>query len=352
MAGPYVHCLVTRESLKNLYNDTSLDRYRSITNPDETAQYFPYVCLGSVSPDFPYPALRIGINSGQDANHWTWGDKFHKQNTGNFVDIGMQQLLGVADKTDIVFLKRAAWLMGYYSHAITDLVIHAVVYTIVGGCYENHSHEHLHCEVVQDSLLFYDIYSDPSQELIDVGFLKTILDKCKEEGEPQPPSDLPTYILDKDIADFWDFILSQNYSDFYASVVPNIEDWRIEYVAVVNDATKVIARTFVPSLAYHKTTDIPDDEKTKYYSNVMLPDGRSGDYKNNVFNKAVDEVTRRLSTFLNALDNANSYTALKANLGQWNIDKGIISGEDPHFALWKGETEYPFECNGDPPSTN
>ena len=99
MAGPYVHCLVVREALRNLYNDLSLAQHQNITKPDEDAPYFPYVCLGSVSPDFPYPALSLGLNSGKDANGWTWGDKFHKQNTGNFIDIGIRHLKDTADKT-------------------------------------------------------------------------------------------------------------------------------------------------------------------------------------------------------------------------------------------------------------
>ena len=189
MAGPYVHCLVTRESLRNLHKDTSLNQYSSITDPDENAPYFPHVCLGSISPDFPYPALALGFNSKADPNGWTWGDKFHKQNTGDFINIGMQQLQGTVDKTSPAFLKKTAWLMGYYSHVITDLIIHAVVYKIVGGCYENHKHDHLHSEVVQDSLLFYDIYRNPPQQLIDSEFLKTILEKCQVEdfGLPCQP---------------------------------------------------------------------------------------------------------------------------------------------------------------------
>lgn len=96
MAGPYVHCLVSREALKRLYNDTLLNRYRNITNPGVNASYFPYVCLGSVSPDYPYPAIRLEkINAAEDENGWTWGDKFHKENTGSFIDIGIQVLIGV-----------------------------------------------------------------------------------------------------------------------------------------------------------------------------------------------------------------------------------------------------------------
>ena len=105
-------------------------------------------------------------------------------------------------------------------------------------------------------------------------------------------------------------------------------------------------------MAYHRTTDIPDNDKTKCYSNVLLPNGSNGDYKNKVFNKAVDEVTKRLKDFLNSIDNGDLYAAFRNGLRPWNIDKGTISDRSPNFALWNGETEFPFICNGDPPHTS
>ena len=351
MAGPYVHCLVAREVLKQLFNDTAFTRYRVITSPDEDTPYFPYICLGSVSPDFPYPALRLGMNSGRDANGWTWGDKFHKQNTGNFVDIGIQHLQDIADKTSDAYLKRTAWLMGYYAHIITDLVIHAVVYEIVGGCYENHSTDHLHCEVVQDAWLFYDVYSNPPKELIESDFLKTIIEKCKVEGPAiTVPTPLPTYVFDNEIATFWNSILIETYPDFYDKERPDIEAWYEEYSDVVRIATEVIARTVVPGMAYHKTTDISMSEKDSFYLHPKLPDGTTGDYRNRVFNKAVNEVTSKLKPFLNALDSSDSYNEFKNEIRPWNIDKGTIDDITPQFALWHGRTEYPFNCNGDPPA--
>ena len=357
MAGPYVHCLVTREALKKLYGDLSLAAYQTITNPDEAAKYFSYVCLGSVSPDLPYPALAMGINAGKDRYGWTWGDKFHKQNTGDFVDIGMQHLRAITDRTDDQFLKKAAWLMGYYSHVITDLAIHAVVYKLVGGCYENHKHDHLHSEVVQDSLLFYEVYSNPPQELIDVRLIKGILERCHIESPLTPPDDqVPTYIppvgLDTDIKILWDSILSQNYTDFYSTELPDIDNWFLEYSAIMSVATKVVARTAAPDMAYHRTADIPPDDKTRYYSNITLPDRTTGGYKVKVFDKAVDEVTKRLSTFLNTINDTNIYTFLKNDLRPWNIDKGTVNDADPHFALWNGQTEFPSECHGDPPGSS
>lgn len=349
MAGPYVHCLVSREALKNLYNDPSLERYRTITNPDENATYFPYVCLGSVSPDYPYPAIRIdGVNKTPDENGWTWGDKFHKEKTGNFIDIGIQALRSIPDKTDDVFLKKAAWLMGYYSHVITDLIIHAVVYKLVGGCYETHGSPHLHCEVVQDSWLFHDVYSNPTQELVDVHFLK-ILQKCQDASAIIDPFQPPTYVLDSGIEDLWHFILNQNYADFYVAEPPQIDDWHREYGFLMKVGTSVAARVIEPGMAYHKTIEIALDDTTKYYSNITLPDGTTGGYRDKVFDKAVSEVTRRLAVFLNALD-TDAYSDLAAALRQWNIDKGTVDDQHPQFALWNGQTEWPFQCPGDPPS--
>ena len=124
------------------------------------------------------------------------------------------------------------------------------------------------------------------------------------------------------------------------------------YKALVTDATKVVARIIEPGMAYHKTTDIADNEKTRYYSDVSLPDGTKGNYKDKVFNKAVEEVTRRVKDFLGALDSAELSLDLKKDLGNWNLDKGTIDDHSPQFALWNGETEFPFDCNGDPPLTS
>ena len=308
---------------------------------------------GALSPDFPYPALHVGINTKEDSKGWTWGDKFHKQNTGNFIDIGIRQLRGTADKTSDEFLKKTAWLMGYCAHIITDLVIHAVVYEIVGGCYETHKLEHLHSEVVQDSLLFYDVYRNPPQELIDSSFLKTIIESCKVPGpDNELLSPTPTYVFDNDIETFWDSILSLNYADFYTDEPPDIEGWYEEYRDLANIATKVLARLAEPGMAYHVTTDIHDDERTNCYSNVKLPDGTTGDYKNKVFNKAVNEVTTKLKDFLNGLDNGDSYATFRNELKPWNIDKGTVDDQNPQFALWDGKTEFPFNCPGDPPLTS
>ena len=284
MAGPYVHCLVSRAALGNIYSDNLFIRYRSITNPDENAQFFPYICLGSVSPDYPYPALGIEeINSRKDGNGWTWGDKFHKQNTGDFIDIGIQKLrddVAQGRSATPAFLKKAAWLMGYYSHVITDLVIHAVVYDLVGGCYETHKRSHLHCEVTEDSLLFYDVYKNPPQELVDVHFLR-ILQRCQEVSATLDPFQASTYVLDKDIEGLWHSILNQNYSDFYKIEPPEIDAWHRVYGFLMKVGTSIAARVVEPGMAYRSTSDISANEpadKAGYYSamtfsRIKLPAG-------------------------------------------------------------------------------
>ncbi len=352
MAGPYAHFLVLRESLKNLYRDLSLKKYQSIINPTTTAPFFSYACLGAVSPDYPYAAMKLGdVNSRPDENGWYWGDKFHKQNTGNFIDIGLQELRGITNKTDKSFLKKTAWLMGYYSHVITDLVIHAAVYKLVGGCYENHSHDHLHCEVVQDSLLFYDVYSNPAQELVDVHFFR-ILQKCQEDEwwVPAELDDLPVFDLDSDIKNFWDFIISRNYADFYKTDVPEINDWHKWYSFIMSVGTGVVARTVEPGMAYDATGEIARNDKIKYYSHAILPDGSVGAYKDKVFARAVGEVTARLTAFLKALDDDASYTAFKSTLGAWNMDKGIVADTNPKFMFWDGGITDLYNCHGDPPA--
>lgn len=353
MAGPYVHCLVTRETLKRLNSDPSLAPYQDITAFAENADYYSFVCLGSVSPDLPYPALALGFNRGKDSNGWTWGDKFHKQNTGDFIKIGLQKLRSEPNKSSDQFLKRAAWLMGYYAHVTTDLIIHAVVYELVGGCYEKYKKDHLYCEVVQDSLLFYDLYTYPPRELIDVKMIKNVIEKCRVEVEDEGSiTDLPSYELDEDIESFWRDILSLNYSDFYNIENPRIQDWFYEYDFIMIDGTKAVARDFASQMAYQWTADIPRDHKEKYYTHMVLPNGRTdGDYKIDVFNKSVNEVVRKVTIFLKAINNDASFTELINDLKPWNIDKGTLDDQSKQFALWSGRTEDPFDCPGDPPRT-
>lgn len=245
--------------------------------------------------------------------------------------------------------------MGYYSHVITDLAIHAVVYKLVGGCYENHKKQHLHSEVVQDSLLFYDVYNIPPnapKELVDANFLQ-ILRKCQEfTVSAFDPLNSATYVLDKDIVGFWDSILRQNYPPFYKADPPKISEWHKWYSFIVKEGTGLPARWLEPNMAYHKTTEIASTEKTSYYTDMVLPDNSANkSYRNDVFNKTVAEVTRRLKDFLNSLDNTDAYLALKKTLGDWNIDKGTVDGNNPQFALWNGKTEFPFNCPGDPPQS-
>ena len=240
--------------------------------------------------------------------------------------------------------------MGYYSHIITDLVIHAVVYEIVGGCYENHKEQHLYCEMIQDSLLFYDVYSNPPKELIDVSFLG-ILRKCQEQSAPFQwiPTEPPKYVLDKNVENFWDFILSHNYPDFYKTETPQIDDWHHIYGQLMSAGISFAGRALDHKLTYQKTTEITADDKKNYYLNISLPpDGTKGKYKD-VFNKAVDKVANGLSRFLNALDNTSIYLDLKKDLKEWNMDKGIMADRDPKFALWDGGIKDLLDCNGDPP---
>jgi hypothetical protein len=351
MAAPYVHCLVSREALRILYDDPSLKRFRTITEPEEGAKYFPFVCLGSVSPDLPYAAQKVGINGGKDKNGWTWGDKCHKQYTGSFVRFGMEALRAIEDRKGEAFLKQAAWLLGYYSHVITDLVVHAVVYKLVGGCYEKHQTEHLASEVIQDSLLFAELYSKPPKELIDVKLVFSILQNCQvtalKEGGATPVAD---YSLDNDIEEFWRSILKQNYSDFYETEKPNIQDWFRLYLAVMKLGTTALARTAVHDMAYQRSTEIPLVDKERYYSAITLPDGREGNYRDDVFNKAVPETAKRLKVFLRAISNKKMFDSLQKQLAPWNLDKGTLAATNPAFALWKGQTEVPFDCPGDPPA--
>jgi hypothetical protein len=121
------------------------------------------------------------------------------------------------------------------------------------------------------------------------------------------------------------------------------------YTFIMVNGKRIVARMLEHDMAYQRTNEISSDEKTRYYTNVVLPDGATGaTYREKVFGKAVEEVTKKLKVLLDAID-TDAYDAFQASLKDWNLDKGTVDEQHPDFALWNGHTEWPFNCAGDPP---
>ena len=336
MAGPYVHCLVSRKALK-LFNNPSFGGYSGV----RADGVLPYLYLGSVSPDYPYPACMIAnVNPAPDkaadgSSLW-WGDKLHKQNTGDFVKSGLASLRklmkdGAPDNQILL-----AWLLGYYSHIITDTVVHAVVYNIVGR-YEQHSTEHRKCEMVEDPLLFM---REENKELVGDNFL-SILEGCQtlEPFSIDKPMEPRHYILNKAVRDLWDGILHEVYPAYHAVEKPEIDAWHREYLKVNYFATGSLGRAVggagIEAISYQKTDEIDEKDRAKYYSEMKIP-GRAtpGEYKADVFDYAVSQVMKGWGGFLKALTDDAEYDNFGKSLANIDLDTGTADGVN--YALWPG----------------
>lgn len=332
MAGPYVHCLVSEAALK-LLDDTLYNRYAPIASE----KYRPYVYLGSVSPDYPNPDHKMGgvdpipyIDPATGSKYY-WGDVLHKIDSGTFVKNGVKLLRDEADKRSDSFYMRTAWLMGYYSHVITDLVVHAAVYNIVGK-YEDNPGDHMLCEMTEDVLLYKDIKGG---ELVDDKFLK-ILSKCQSTSaftlDPMEPRH---YILSTTIKSFWDKLLLTTYPKYYQDENPDINGWHREYAFLMKAAKSFVARGLAPGMAYKRSGKVLKRDSNPYYTDMKIPgDTNTGNYMNAVFKKSEDEVRKGWKALLSAIDDPAALRSFTASVVNADLDTGTADGV--HYVMWDG----------------
>jgi hypothetical protein len=176
---------------------------------DAMQEYYSYVELGAVSPDLPYLTLSSG----------DWADAFHHQRTVDVVRVGVQTLASLESSCKDR-ARAIAWLFGYVSHAVADMLAHPVIALKVGK-YEQHKREHRVCEMNQDAYVFSHYFGDDIDacEYLDHG-IKT----CTDDGQSGST-------LAKWMASFWTRILSQVYPEKFD---PAPASWFGQFVTVID----------------------------------------------------------------------------------------------------------------------
>ena len=212
MAASFVHFQVSKEALKKVFSDSKQNQYIKVIE-----NFLPFVLLGSVSPDYPYLASKI---SGVDTI-LSWGDILHNKNTSDNVKIGLRILATDADKSSDSFITRLAWLMGYYSHVMTDVVVHPVVYKIINGPYTKYPTQHTITEIHQDALLCQQMLG---QEICDVPYLQE-LESCTELSPFTLDMEPRQEVIEGSVSELWDSILKENYPTEYNKDKPQINSW-------------------------------------------------------------------------------------------------------------------------------
>lgn len=314
MAGTFTHWMIVEEAL---------DKFHKLPNRHP---YFPvilennhYVLLGATGPDYPY----LGELINNYVKRHSWADRMHYENTGLFVSKGVANLVKLKERSFDVCL---SWLSGFVTHLIADSVIHPTVNATVGP-YLFNSDEHRHCEMVQDSFIFREVkgielrYGAPDDE----GYLG-ILKMCSDRQDP--------HRIDENIREFWSKTLVDSHpgaGDAVTSIDP--DGWHSHFLSTINLAADPIAifRHIGErkNLAYKKTTGITAEERRRFVDELKLPGGRTGKFREDAFDKAVEKVIEAWRRLFTEVQKGDS-TSCNSYLRNWNLDTGV-DDDEPYY---------------------
>lgn len=239
-----------------------------------------FIHLGSVAPDYPYLNL-IHPEQGH------WADHMHYEFTGDIQKSMAHRLLDIAADVGTVdeqFVIPFCWTLGYISHVVADLVVHPVVYSIIGS-YKGHEDLHRECEMIQDSYIYNKVTGD---EIENSG----LLDKMRECSDPDDEEKIHPVLRS-----FWAEMLRIHFPHDFETEPPDIDHWHERYLDLVGLAgnPRFIGRILDPAhyFTYKPSSEISPVEQTMYLDKIHLPDGRFGTYLDDVFPKAVNAVAEK-----------------------------------------------------------
>lgn len=309
MAGTFTHWMVAEEAL-----DQGQRVLEEIPNFWDIFELNHFVCLGAVGPDYPYltelEASILKVHS--------WADRMHYENTGDFVRHG---IANIGKQRGIALNICLAWLCGFVTHLITDSVIHPVVQAIVGPYIFNKT-EHRHCELIQDTYIFHD---RKEIELRYSGYAE-LFKMCSDSADENQ--------LNPDLKEYWTQTLKLTHptaAAHFDKIEP--DKWHKNFLSRIGSAAhpEPIFRHFEEekNLAYKRTSEITADERLKFIDKVMLPGGRTGEFKKDAFNKAVNTVIHTWSRLLDDIKNKNPDGTVDY-IKNWNLDTGV-NEDKPDF---------------------
>lgn len=314
MAGPFTHWMVVEEALKK----PSISAQANLTGNKN------YILLGAVSPDLPYLSTP----------NTQWADRMHYENTGSFVRHGIANLPPKGTPKHDICL---AWLLGYVSHLVADVVVHPVVNVIVGP-YRFNDIEHRRCELTQDALVYSKVMTvegAPTQaDLTDTDY-HHFLNHCASLPVT-PANTLGSPDINKTINEFWSVTLSENHMDQttnYEPIDPNA--WYRNYKSGINTASRMPSAAIREllsgkGLAYQKLNSPKlATDRLGFFDNINIPKGGRGNFLE-VFYKAVGEVVRVWDLLLEDINKGDPNNCAKY-VKNWDLDTGL---DMDNYALW------------------
>jgi len=269
-----------------------------------------FIHLGSVAPDYPYLSLLH-----PEQGHWA--DHMHYEFTGDIVKSMAHKLLNVAaakGTSGEEFIIPFCWTMGYLSHVTGDLVVHPVIYDIVGS-YKGHEGTHRDCEMIQDSFIYHEITGNEIEH-------SSLLPRIRQCSDPNDEEKIHPVLRT-----FWSDMLQTHFPHDFETNPPDIDHWHERYLDLVGLAgnPRFIGRILDPghSYTYKPSSQITAVERRMYLDVIHLPDGRFGTYLNDAFPKAVNSVAEKwillgkgiteanVDNFLSAVVNADMDTGFE-----------------------------------------
>lgn len=268
-----------------------------------------FVCLGAVSPDYPYLALA-------DKSAARWADAMHYERTGDFLKLAVQRL---AMEETGARERKLAWLLGFASHVAGDITIHPVVELKVGP-YKGHEKEHQECEMHQDVHVFPRLNLGPP----DVPeYLDATLKTCSDGNG-----------LAADICDFWIALLEEIHPGLAADISPDPRKWHAWFSEVVDKAEEASG---LPAFARHVAAHLnpvypaPDEVRGEFTQDLATPAGRQS--YDEVFSRAENMVLRLWSLIAGGVCSGDD--SYMDEIKNWDLDNG--KDEDGNTTAWETE---------------
>lgn len=276
MPAAYAHLMITEKALERFRDDQDIDEKLH----GSTLTHSHFVHLGSVAPDYPYLDF---FQAGQK----DWADHMHYRHTGDAIKTMAQRLLDLRDHglQEEEFVIPFCWTLGYLSHVTADLVVHPVVFNIVGP-YKGNETKHRHCEMIQDAFIYHQIRRGAE---IKHNELMEIIQICSN-------------LVDKDEIDpilctFWRGILYAHFPKDYRDNPPDIDQWHDQFEDWLGIAGRplFVGRIFDPNhkFTYKESAKITSEERESFLNKLPLPNGNIATYERDVFPKAVERVIEK-----------------------------------------------------------
>jgi hypothetical protein len=313
MAGAFTHFMVCEEAKKQ-YVKLDKELYRLLNKHSE------FLFLGAASPDLPYLCFKTGAVN--------WADVMHYEKTNSIALSGYEEIKTAWKKmpVDEAVETQWIWLLGFVSHLVIDATIHPIVQAIVGPYAIPANREpHRICEMTQDSLIFNAIKG------VDIRYAKyiEILKFCGDSDHFDT------------LMDFWKWQASMDYRN--KGEEPHPELWFDTYSLAIDAAA---ARSELLAFFRHLGGEGSYVYKTKeeilntypgnyrrFFSAIKLPGNKTGNFKKDGFDRAVDNVIAAWNALHSGLI-SGGITATNV-IKPWNLDTGVdMSTADNQVTYW------------------